>query len=538
VDIFHAEELDTDGELYLRGNRAARARDGYILSGNGAETYRPGFTYHGFRYARIRVEGNCRLLSAVGLSIGARTGPSSGFESDSPVLNGVYSMIDATARCNLLEVPTDVCARDERLGWGAEGHYFMRTAAYTRDMAGFLRKWSGDIADGQLENGSFWSIAPAVYMKDINQFAGDIHSDMGVHVPWILWRMYGDLQTARLRYPGMKRYFEFLDRNSDRGVRYSITGDWLALYGRDHSDYQHGFGDCPRDILGTAFFGCTARMMADLAGALGLAEDSWRYEQAFARIKESFAKSFLRRDLGLKNGTQTAYVLALSFGLLSEEAARVAVAELIRDISGDGRGAPVLTCGTAGTPFALTALDAMGQDGLAASIAVSEEFPSLGYMRKMGATTVWERWDGIREGRRFHPHPMNAFSHIGLATIGEWIMSGLAGIRGLEPGFARYAIDPGVSVWVRRAKAEYASVRGHIRVDWVWEAEGGFLLRCELPPNTRALVRMPSDGARIAFKALDGDCPEPSWTAAPDGRHEAELGSGSYELRSVFQDRH
>ena len=72
IDILHAEQLK-DGDLYLRGNRSARAHDQYVLRGGAEEVFQPEFTYHGFRYARISGLKNVRLIRAEGVSIGKRT---------------------------------------------------------------------------------------------------------------------------------------------------------------------------------------------------------------------------------------------------------------------------------------------------------------------------------------------------------------------------------------------------------------------------------------------------------------------------------
>lgn len=49
-----AEVLDAQGNFYRENYRSARAEVRYVLSGGGAETFTPDFTYMGFRYIRLK----------------------------------------------------------------------------------------------------------------------------------------------------------------------------------------------------------------------------------------------------------------------------------------------------------------------------------------------------------------------------------------------------------------------------------------------------------------------------------------------------
>lgn len=482
LDILHAEELK-DEALYLRGNRSARVHDMYILKGGKEERFQPEFTCHGFRYAKISGLKNARLIYVEGVAIGSELPGETLFETRNPTVQKVFDVVRNTIRSNLFEMPTDVCARDERLGWGAEGHFAMHTACYLNDNRLFLRKWMRDIADSQMENGSFWANAPAVMMKDILPFAGDIQSDMGIHTSWLLVRMYGDLDAVRPYFPALERYFQYLERNSDRLVRFATAQDWLDLGHGGRSDFDHGYGVCPAGVIGTAYFGRSARLMADIASFLGERERAAYYEGMFEKIRAAFRAYFIGRNGLIRGATQGGALLAVAFGLLDEAEIAATREWLVRDMAEKGG----ITWGTATTPFALGGLCEVGLPEEAARFLTRTAFPSIGYMIACGATSVWERWDAIYEGE-YHPHPMNAFNHIGLATVGAWMVSSLAGIAPLEPGFEKILLAPIVSREVGGVRAVYQSARGPVEADWFIDGDQ-LHYRCSLPAS--ALLRLP-----------------------------------------------
>ena len=53
VKIRYGEVLNPDGTLYTDNLRTAKATDRYTFATNGTETYRPRFTFHGFRYVEL-----------------------------------------------------------------------------------------------------------------------------------------------------------------------------------------------------------------------------------------------------------------------------------------------------------------------------------------------------------------------------------------------------------------------------------------------------------------------------------------------------
>src|SRR5690606_25430653 len=104
-----------------------------------------------------------------------------------------------------------------------------------------------------------------------------------------------------------------------------------------------------------------------------------------------FADRFVDDDGRIHQSSQTGYALAFTMNLIpeaqKEQAARRFVEEIARF---DGH----LATGFIGTPRLLPGLHAAGETGAAYGLLLNETYPSWLYQVKLGATTMWERWDG------------------------------------------------------------------------------------------------------------------------------------------------
>jgi len=489
VIIHHAESLDENGELYTRGNRSARCQDTYILSGKGIECFRPRFTYHGFRYTKIYRDKDVKLLSTQAVEIGSELSGTSYFECSSEIVNHIFQMIKNTQRNNQLEIPTDCCARDERLGWGMEGNHFLYAMTYLNNQENFIRKWCHDIWEAQRESGVLEAIAPPVLMKDIEQFVGDLQSNHGVHMIYALYRIYGNKLIIYCYKEKLKKYFDYIIENSDRNIRFATGCDWLGILAETgHSDLNHGYGECSQAIVGTGHYALAVRQMAEMMEAIEDYEGKNFFLALYEDIRKAFQVNFIQRNGTLRNGKQGDYVIALACGFFSENTKYQAFNEFVRLLKVPGgiewRG------GTATTPYLLQVLKEYGREDLANQFLTSDKYPSLGYMYVKGATSVWERWDAIYQNNDLHPQAMNALSHIGHTVIAQYIIGGLLGIDNLEPGYKKILIAPGPSAAITSAKGSYESCYGVISAQWEMDKHR-FHLLCKIPANTTARIIIP-----------------------------------------------
>src|SRR5690606_23424853 len=210
-------------------------------------------------------------------------------------------------------------------------------------------------------------------------------------------------------------------------------------YSTNRSDYPGATTD--KDLIATAFFGYSTSLLQRTAEVLGKTEDAKKYAALFSDIKKAFAKEFMTPTGRLSSNTQTAYVLALWFNLFPEELRASATDRLVRDIRSFENH---LTTRFLGTPYRCHALSSNGRLDVAYDLLNQKTYPSWLYPVTMGATTIWERWDGIKPDSTFQDKGMNSFNHYAYGAIGEWLYSVVAGIDvdPKEPGYKHVLIQP------------------------------------------------------------------------------------------------
>lgn len=475
IRIRHAEILDAKGELYIENLRKAQQIDSYILGSESSTVLENEFTFHGFRYAEVSgITQAPRKDQIEGQVLCSVRDPKGQFRCGSELVNQLIENIRWGMMGNYLEVPTDCPQRDERLGWTGDAQIFAPTAAYNFDIAAFMAKWLQDVRDAQLEDGMFPSVAPQMHNIKVGAPAW---GDAGIIVPWTLYRFYGDIRILDQGYFSMVRFIEAIERANPDLL-------WRKNVGNNYGDWLNVEQETPKDVLATAYFAHSTSLLAQSAAVLGRTDDAKRFEGLAARIRKAFQEEFLGKDGKIHGDTQTAYVLALRFRLLTESQAKKAAKHLVAGITARNDH---LATGFLGVGHLLPVLTQIGRDDLAVKLLLNDTYPSWGYSIRQGATTIWERWDGWTEEKGFQDPGMNSFNHYALGSCGEWIFGRVAGIS-LDPeipAFKRFRLDPLFDPRVGWVEASFDSPYGLIVSNWRIDgnkAEWDIVV----PPNTEA----------------------------------------------------
>ncbi len=477
VRLRYAEVLD-DGELYLENLRTAEATDWFISAGVPRD-FEPAFTSHGFRYLEINGTRAAPAPADVTAVVLRNDIPWAGaLQTSSADLNRLEQNIRWGQRDNFVAVPTDCPQRDERLGWTADVQVFLPTASYSADLLSFMERWLRDVRYAQTPEGSFPDVAPKI---TILTEGAPAWGDAGVIIPWQLYRFYGDRRILEESWESMRRWIDFLEANNPELL-------WRRRVGNNYGDWLQLDVETPRDLIATAYFAHSTSLVARTAAVLGRVAEAASYGRLAERIRQAFGREFLQPDARLTGDTQTAYLLALRFGLVPELRAEFA-AHLVRTI--EARGVS-LTTGFVGVPLLCPVLSDIGRNDLAYALLERDEYPSWLYSVRRGATTIWERWDGWTEERGFQAAKMNSFNHYCLGSIGEWLYEYAAGIgqEAESAGFSRLRIAPQVGGTLTSVSASYETPRG--RVSSAWHRDGDDLtVSIEVPPGAPATVVLP-----------------------------------------------
>lgn len=527
-----AEILDGQGNPYYENLRSAQATDFYTCGTDEEEVFEPCFTFHGFRY--LEIIGNESLpeisVDDVRAVVLHTDFPVIGtFSCSNPLLNQLQQNIDWGLRGNFLDVPTDCPQRDERLGWTGDAQVFIRTACFLREVETFFTRWQQTFADSQYSGGGIPPVIPVDHLDDRpDHDAGPAWSDAVVICPYTVYLCYGNKRILEVAYPSICRYLSFLQRRSHGLIRshpahdgWGGFGDWLALDDSGRTD-----GGTRKDLIGTAFFAYSTRLAIEIAGALGKTADQECWRELHAKVVEAFQRRFVTADGLLAGATQTSYVLALAFDLIPPPLRANAVAELVRDIE---RRNHHLSTGFVGTPYLCRVLADYGHEETAFKLLEQTTFPSWLYPVTLGATTIWERWDGWSPERGFQSKGMNSFNHYAYGAIGAWMYASVAGIDldPERPGGGDLLLRPTVGGSLSHARATWRGPRGLVACGWRLEA-GNLEVGMTVPPATRALFLPPVKWSGAVVDLETGRSLSPSGKRL--GRDAFPLGSGSYRL--------
>jgi alpha-L-rhamnosidase len=230
-------------------------------------------------------------------------------------------------------------------------------------------------------------------------------------------------------------------------------------------------------------------LFARIAGVLGKTDDE-QYAREFAeQVLRALQRKFVDDNGRLTADTQTAYAIALGFGLLPESVRAAAgdrLAELV-DAADTHLGTGFL-----GTPLVMPALSENGHHELACRLLRQDSYPSWLFEVRQGATSIWERWNGWTPEQGFYSPLMNSFNHYAFGAVGDWMYRYLAGLNPVEPGYRRTELRPRPGGEFTAARATHESLYGTHTCGWRM-ADGTLHVEVEVPPNTSATLVLPGE---------------------------------------------
>ncbi len=490
--IRFAEMLDKDGTLYTDNYRSALSTDYYVAAKDGEIEWRPAFTFHGYRYIELSgfAPGTTPEKDWVNAIVQYSDFEMNGnFSSSHEKLNQLQSNIVWGLKSNFFDIPTDCPQRDERLGWTGDAQVIAPTSIYNAGMYAFWAGWLQSVRQEQYANGGI----PFVVPNNLNTNASSGWGDASVIVPWELYFRTGDIKVLEENYEMMKGWLGYYASKAEGHIPKMFSfGDWLQPFPQVNDDAgRMRRGDTPADFVSTAYYARAIELTIKSAKVLNKKEDAKRLENLHKEVKSAFENAFFNDDGRVKFEieTQTEYLMALAFDLLSEEKEQQAIKHLKRIIADCDNH---LRTGFLGTPLLPLVLDELGEFDLMYTILFQETYPSWFYSINQGATTMWERWDSYTHKDGFHKDGMNSFNHYAYGAIGQWMYERIAGIKPLKAGYKEILIAPIPGGPLTSAQASYKSPYGEISS--VWKVENGvFELNATVPPNTTAKIVIPAN---------------------------------------------
>lgn len=491
----HAEVCQ-DGRICTRPLRLAHAEDVFLGDGHGPRAFEPRFTTHGFRYVELSDAIAGVDLNSVRFHVVRSPIPvTATLESSSELINQLVSNVGWSLRSNFAAIPTDCPQRDERLGWTGDIQAFGPTALTLGQCAPFLNDWLRDVRAEQEEHGAVpvyvpWVPAPNMWTPTTHLA---VWEDVAALLPWELYQHTGDVAALREQWPLVSAWARQLIRlvGEDLWLGDLQLADWLDPTAPPEDPLA---AQTDPDLVANAYAYRSLDVATRIAEILG--EDAAPFAAAAAHVRAAWRSRYLREGTTLASPTQTAYSLAIGYGLL-EQAELPAAGEQLAALVREHRHR--IGTGFAGTPLVCDALTRTGHLEDAYGMLATTECPSWGYPISMGATTIWERWDSLLPDGTVNPGDMTSFNHYALGAVVDWIFRTVGGITATEPGYRSVRIAPQPGGELTHAACHVETPRGPIDVRWNLDG-ADFHVRTTIPAAVTAELRLP-DGTTAALPA-------------------------------------
>jgi alpha-L-rhamnosidase len=480
ITAHYGEKLMPDGTVDARDEhhyfKAGFQTDRLTLAGR-REQWHPRFSYKGFRYVQVEgwPGGKPDLAAVTAQVIHTDVAVTGRFDSSNPLLSWIHQAAVDTLLNNLYGIPTDT-PMYEKNGWTGDGMLGADMFLRNVDADRLLAKWVRDIADTRKPDGAPLLIAPNPGWGDAR--APTWHAAY-VLVPWSLWMNAGDRRPIEEHIDGIARYVAMENARSPGGIADTELGDWVS------PETDPGGENAPEDkhVAATAYLYRMQRVTAQMLRLLGDDAKAKDFDTQADAVRDAFNARFLDRTAARYRGEgdsgyrQAHNLLALAFGLVPDELRDRVAAGVAADAKARGDH---LDTGALATKVILPVLTATGHADEAWRIATQVTFPSWGFWRDNGATSLWEHWKLASRSR----------GHYFLGTVDDWLFGDVAGLRPLAPGWQRIEVRPAVTAWLDHASAAVMTPYGEASV--AWRKVGGRVeMDVHVPVGAEAVVGLP-----------------------------------------------
>lgn len=486
--------------------------DGYV-------EYQPSCTFYGYRYVSITADDDVhikRILSVPVTSISQEmeTGV---LTTGNELVNKLISNTLWGQRSNYLSVPTDCPQRNERLGWTADTQVFAETGTFFANTGRFFHKWLRDLRDTQSPLGGYPGVAPLAQYgaapTDMNRLGW---ADVGVIVPWTVWKQFADTGIIDESWESMEKFMKHINETKyDHHALAAENGnyqwaDWLSYEPLESCGggiwASDGSGIRPEayeywNYLGANYWCIDAGMMRDMAKATG--RDASAYEAMEAEARAYLKERFFNPDGTFKNQIlntmQTPALFALKNRLVEGTAKEAMIARLRQNFADHDN---CLQTGFLGTSILMPTLTENGMTDIAYELLFQRKNPSWLYSVDNGATTIWERWNSYMTDKGMGPQGMNSFNHYAYGCVCQWIWETVAGINAdvAQPGFRHIVMKPMPDRRLGFVKASYRSAAGLITSEWKYEGDT-WVWNFTIPEGATATVTLPGSDVQKDYGA-------------------------------------
>ena len=486
ITIRHSDMLLEDGELDMQMGGMTRSHgfqtDKYIKKSDGPEKWHPIFVYHGFQYIEIsgidyepseRDVSACAVFTDVGM-IGK-------FSCSDELLNKVQHLCRWATMSNMHSIPTD-CPHREKNGWTGDTALSCEQMLLNFGTRAFLSKWSEDMRTSQRPAGQIPCVVPSTGWGYYGLMGPDWSSAL-INVPYNIYLYNGDEDILKINYDAIRRNCDFMEGMTDDLTLHYGTGDWCPPFEGPAVSANMGNYKCPVEVSDTGFFYNAAKTVVKIAKLLGKDDDAEYYSDLAERIRKVWREKYFDKETyTVKGDCQTATGVMLYFGLYEPDEYEGLINKLVRQIEEKDWH---LDFGVLGNKFVMHSLGAAGKNDVGYRMIAQRSFPGCQRWIDLGATTLWECWNG----KGSHNHHM-------FSDLSAFMFKYIGGISPDEdePGFRHVIFRPALTSGTESAMSVHESMFGEVKCYFAVR-DGKLTLNLKVPFGCRATLYVPEDVA-------------------------------------------
>ncbi|NLC69186.1 MAG: family 78 glycoside hydrolase catalytic domain [Clostridiaceae bacterium] len=455
--------------------------DKYIKKGDGVETWQPVFVYHGFQYVELSgLDYEPGLDAVTGLVMHTGFEERGHFRCSDETLNTIQKHCYWATVSNYHGIPTD-CPHREKNGWTGDASLSAEQALLNfAPMAAYV-KWMRDFKDSQKPNGAIPCVVPSTGWG-YNWGNGPDWSSALTLIPWYIYTYCGDRVILGEMYDAIKKHCDFITGMAENYIVHYGIGDWCPPFEGPAISVNMSSFKTPTALTDTAYYYKTAETLSRIARILGREEDAEKYGNLAEKIKEAFRREFFKKDeRGMKvaGDCQTSTACMLYQGLAEDNEKEALLKLLLSQIEEKDYH---IDFGILGNKYVMNTLGEGGHAGLGIRMITQDTFPSFKKWIDMGATTLWECWNGGGS------HNHHAFSDVS-AFMYKYIGGILPDEN--EPGFKHIILRPALECGLSYVECRHESMYGGIECNWTNSGDK-VTIEISVPVNAHATLYLPS----------------------------------------------
>ena len=425
-----------------------------LIASGKTDTFKPTFTYFGFRYLCITgltaapsAEDLCAIMTHQDVARRAD------FECGNDVINFIYRAGIRSTYANMFWCLTD-CPTREKMGWTNDAQASTEQVLINFDILPLFEKWFEDMKVSMFEDGSLHGTIPAPDWP-WGHACGPVCDCILYEIPYRSYLYTGKPDMLIEGIPYFERYISFLEKKIAEGHEF-ILGDWMGGSAIQPKVPKHFVAD---------FYLLKAYDITAVAHRLAKTNHT-ECEEKGKKLRLALAEKYLDGAGRWMVDEQTALAMMIEMNVGARE---VLADQLVLAVERDGYQ---LHSGMVGIQYIYHALGNIGRADLAYRL-LNETEPGYRTWYERGESTLWEIWNGFDKGS--HNHHM-------YSGVIAWFFRGLLGITPLEeaPGFERIELHPCFLRELGYAKGSMQTVRGIVEAEWTYE-NGGFTYTVTVP---------------------------------------------------------